>query len=46
MDQNEVLLDPCHQVVLEGALDNLVKDIRCDDLADIRPREVRREWLE
>ena len=46
MNQNEVLLDPSHQVVLESTLDDLVKDIGCDDLTDICAREVRREWLE
>ena len=52
MDQNEVLLDPSHQVVLESTLDDLVKDIRCNSLTDICMREVlcvrevRHEWLE
>ena len=46
MNQIEVLFDPCHQVVLEGALDDLVKDIRGNDVVDICPREFRSEWLE
>jgi hypothetical protein len=33
-------------VILEGALDNLVKDIRGNDLVDIRPGELRSERLE
>ena len=52
MNQNEVLLDPSHQVVLESTLDDLVKDIRCNSLTDICVREVlcvrevQHEWLE
>ena len=39
MNQNEVLLNPCHQVILEGTLDDLVEYIGGDDLTDICPRE-------
>ena len=39
-------MDPGHQVILEGALDNLVKDIRGDDLVNIRAGELRSERLE
>ena len=52
MNQNEVLLNPSHQVVLESTLDDLVKDIRCNSLTDICVREVlcvrevQHEWLE
>jgi hypothetical protein len=33
-------------MILESSLDNLVKDIRGNELMDIRPREVRSERLE
>ena len=45
MNQNEVLFNPRHQVVLEGALDDLVKDIRGDHVVDIRLREFGCKWL-
>jgi hypothetical protein len=36
----EVLLHPCHKMVLEAAFDDLVKDIRCNQLMNVGTRKV------
>lgn len=41
----ESLLDPCDKMVLESAFNQLVKDIRRDQLMDVRSRKVVRERL-
>jgi hypothetical protein len=40
-----VVLDPFDKVVLEGTLDDLMEDIRGDQLVDVGPRESIGEWL-
>jgi hypothetical protein len=46
MRQDEIFFDPRHQVVLEGTLDDLVKDVRRDNVTDIRSGEFKSKRLE
>jgi hypothetical protein len=46
MSQYEIIFNPGYQVILEGALDNLVKYIGGNDLVDICPGEFGSERLE
>ena len=41
----KVLTGPLDEMVLEHTLDNLVEDIRGDQLVDVCAREVICEWL-
>jgi hypothetical protein len=45
MNQLEVFADPRHEVVLEGPLDDLMKEVRREELVDIRSRKVEGERL-
>ena len=40
MSQYEIFFNPAYEVVLEGALDNLVEYVRGDDLVYVCPREL------
>jgi hypothetical protein len=46
MSLHKIQLNPQHQVILEGALDNLVKYVRGDDLMYICAGEFRSERLD
>ena len=43
--QPNILNDPLNEVVLERALDELVEQIRGQELMDVRTREVVCKWL-
>jgi hypothetical protein len=40
MNMMEVLLHPCHKMVLEAAFDDLVKDVQCNQLMNVHTRKV------
>ena len=45
MRSNKVILDPCNKVVLKRAFDHLVEKIGCEELMNVRSREVISERL-
>jgi len=45
MPQCKVGADPINEVVFKCPFDELVKEVRGDQLIDIRAREVDCEWL-
>ena len=46
METFKVFTDPCNEVILECAFDDLVKEVTRDELVDICMRELMCEWLE
>jgi hypothetical protein len=40
-----VFFDPINEMVLECALDDLVKEVRSDELMNIRSGKVTSKWL-
>ena len=45
MDRNEVFLNPGDQVILEGALDELMKNVWGNKTMDVSTRKVICKWL-
>ena len=45
MGQDEIFFHPGNEVILERAFDDLVKQIRRQELIDICARKVGGEWL-
>jgi hypothetical protein len=41
----EILLDPCHEMVFKCSFDNLMQDVRCEELVNVGAREVIGERL-
>jgi len=41
----EIILHPCDKVVLERALDELVKEVGCEKFVNISAGEVASKWL-
>ena len=45
MVNHKVLAYPGYQMVFEAALDDLMEEVRCEQLMYISTRKVVREWL-
>ena len=45
MHPNQVLFKPRYEVVLERALDNLVKEVGCQQCVNVRSWETSGKWL-
>jgi hypothetical protein len=41
----EIVVNPCYQVVLESSLDNLMEEVQCEKFMNISPREVMSKGL-
>lgn len=41
----DIVLDPSDEVIFECTLDQLMEEIGSQELVDVRPREMMREWL-
>jgi hypothetical protein len=39
-------MDPVHKMVLERTFNELMQDVRCDQLANIGARKIVSEWLQ
>ena len=42
----QVFTYPCHKMVFEGSLDDLVKEVRGEDFVNVSSWEVKRERLQ
>jgi hypothetical protein len=43
--EDEKVLNPLDEVVLEPTFYNLMEEVRCDEFVNFRAREPVREWL-
>jgi hypothetical protein len=46
MRQKEILIDPCYEVIFKSSLDELMKQVRREQLMDVCTRETMCKGLE